>query len=251
VERLERLAQQLAEDLDRKAELSTEDECVTPELLEQFLSGSIGAEARARVEAHLDRCLICLNRLVAFRDCFNGLTASAKASSRLAARLGGLIEPQTRPQFWSLVVETIRRLIALRIPAGWVVAATTAAILGTWMITSIYQRELPSPTSILPSVSGPRPMTPLSQRTDQGTRRTVSGVVMEVRDATFDGIEAHIVRLRDWAGVEYSMFVWGPVTVRERDSVQAEGVFQETTEVGGPVIHKGVAIMLKPIGPAR
>lgn len=249
MERLELLGQRLAKDLDREGIRPPGDQCVAPGRLEEFLSGTLDEEGRAYIEGHLGDCLICLNDLVVLRDCLHGVAAPEEVSSRLAARLGELMRQRKPSHPRASLVEMALRPFTLRIPAGWAVAMTAASILVTFLILPTFQRQMVPPGWERPSVSPPRPMTGLSQPSERGTPRTIAGVVIQVRKVTVGPTEAHVVTLRDSAGVQYSIFVWGPLPTQEGDSVQVEGVFQEIRDASGAVTYKGVATVFRPATP--
>ena len=75
--------------------------------------------------------------------------------------------------------------------------------------------------------------------------RTVSGVVNSIRDATSNGVEAHIVSLKDTAGASYILFAWGRPTVGPGDSVEIDGIFTSGTQSAGLPVYQGVATQLR------
>src|SRR4029434_2654359 len=66
--------------------------------------------------------------------------------------------------------------------------------------------------------------------TNRQMSRTVSGGVRSPRDATTNGIEAHVVSLKDSSGATYVLFAWGQPTVHLGESVEADGIFTSTTQ---------------------
>ena len=264
MDRLERLTQRLVEELDQQEAGLVGADCLTPALLEEFVSGTLDEETRTRVDSHLDTCLPCLDRLVAFRDSLHGLAAPGAASPRLRAKLGELIDSGTRP-FWIRVAESIRAFLGARIPIAVAVPVAATAVLVTWVVTSSIDHGTPRPSEQVRP-----PLTPLGQQTGKedlpealripsgapvtiprrhGTgeaeRGTVTGIVIQVRDTKFEGMEAHFVTVRDEAGAEYTFFGWGPPTVREGNSVQVDGTFQKVSKGEGPSTYRGVAITVR------
>ena len=80
---------------------------------------------------------------------------------------------------------------------------------------------------------------PRRHGTGEADRLTVTGNVIQVRDAKFEGMEAHLVTVRDAAGSQYMFFAWGTPTVREGDSVRVDGTFQKVSKGEGPSTYRG------------
>jgi len=131
VDRFERLSDRLIQDLDRQPDLLLGD-CLPVTLLERYLTGDIDEPSRTRVDAHLERCLVCLNSLVDLRGLLQGLKAPGTVSERLGARLNELM--QKPAPLRSRIAEFIPRALAIRIPVGWMLAPVTVAAILTWMI---------------------------------------------------------------------------------------------------------------------
>ena len=239
MDRLDRLTQRLLEDLDRRTQLPS-DRCLAPGLLEHFARGSLGPVDRERVEAHLGDCLACLDRFVELRGDLQGIAAPGPVSPLLARTLDTLIGREPRQRFWTRIAEALRRASVVKVPA-WAVAGMAALVLITWVGAHKFQR--PEATIEWPvDFSSPGKLTP----THQQVPRTVSGVVSSLRDATTNGIEAHVVSLKDTSGATYVLFAWGQPTVRLGDTVEAEGIFTSAaTQSGGLPVYQGVAIQLR------
>jgi hypothetical protein len=238
LDRLDRLTQRLLEDLDRRTHLPS-DRCLEPGLLEHFARGSLGPVDRERVEAHLGDCLACLDRFVELRDHLQGIAAPGPVSPLLARTLDTLIGREPRERIWTRIAEALRRASVLKVPA-WAVAGMAALVLITWVGAHKFQR--PDATIEWPvDFTSPGKLTP----TNRQMSRTVSGVVSSLRDATTNGVEAHVVSLKDSSGATYVLFAWGQPTVRLGDSVEAEGIFTSATQSAGPPVYQGVAIQLR------
>ncbi len=238
MDRLDRLTQRLLEDLDRRTQLPS-DRCLEPGLLEQFARGSVGPVDRERVEAHLGDCLACLDRFVELRDHLQGIAAPGPMSPLLARTLDTLIGREPRKRFWTRIPEALRRASVFKVPA-WAVAGMAAIVLITWVGAHRFQR--PDQTIEWPvDFASPGKLTPMHRQMP----RTVSGVVSSLRDATTNGIEAHVVSLKDTSGATYVLFAWGQPTVRLGDSVEADGIFTSAAPSAGPPVYQGVAIQLR------
>jgi hypothetical protein len=73
----------------------------------------------------------------------------------------------------------------------------------------------------------------------------VSGVVRSVRDATSNGVEAHIVDLKDASGASYMLFTWGRPTISKGDTVEIDAIFTPTAPTVGAPVYQGVATALR------
>jgi hypothetical protein len=239
VDRLDRLTQRLVEDLDRRTQLPS-DRCLEPGLLEQFARGASGPVDRERAEAHLADCLACLDRFVELRDHLQGIAAPGPVSPRLARTLDTLVGRAPWERLWTRIVETLRRALVFRVPA-WTVAAMAALMLITWV--AAYKTQRPDTAIQWPvDFSSPGKLTP----TRGQVPRTVSGVVSSLRDATSNGVQAHVVGLKDTAGATYILFAWGQPTVRLGDSVEVDGIFaSDVTQSAGLPVYQGVATQLR------
>jgi hypothetical protein len=232
------LTQRLVENLDRRAHLPS-DRCLEPGLLDQFARGILDPVDRERVEAHLGDCLICFDRFVELRDHLQGIAAPGPVSPRLARTLDGLIGREPKARFWTGIAEALRRASVVKVPA-WAVAGMAALVLITWVGAHKFQR--PDATIEWPvDFTSSGKLTP----TNRQMSRTVSGVVSSLRDATTNGVAAHVVSLKDSSGATYVLFAWGQPTVRLGDSVEAEGIFTSATQSTGPPVYQGVAIQLR------
>ena len=238
MDRLDRLTERLVEDLDRQA--APPSGCLEPSLLGQFVTGSLDPQTRARVDAHLEGCLACLDRFVELRDYVMSVDVAEPVSPRLRRQLERLIDAEPVGGLRARSVERLRRVFVFRVPA-WAVAGMAAAIVAvTWLAASQFQR----PGAI---VEWPFPA-PNSERltpTHRQVPRTVSGVVSSIRDATSDGVEAHVVSLKDASGATYVLFAWGRPTVRPGDSVEIDGIFTSATQSAGTPAYQGVATQLR------
>jgi S1-C subfamily serine protease len=131
MDRFERLATRLIQELDRQANPPSSD-CLPGALLERYLADDVDSSARARIDAHLEQCLVCLSGLVDLRDLLDGLKAPGTVSERVAVRLDELTRaPVPLP---SRIARFVSRALAIRIPAGWMLVPVTAAAILTWPI---------------------------------------------------------------------------------------------------------------------
>ena len=231
MDRLDRLTERLVDDLNRQA--APPSGCVEPTLLERFVTGRVDAQARERVNAHLDACLACLNRFVELRDDLNAIAAPGRVSPRLRNSLATLLRGEGRGGF-------LRRAFAWRVPA-WAVAGAAAVLLLTWVAVARYQRPGGSVEWPFPDTSSPARLTPAHSQ----TARTVSGVVSSVRDATSNGVEAHVVSLRDASGATYVLFAWGRPTVKAGESVEIDGIFGGASQSAGHPVYQGMATAVR------
>jgi hypothetical protein len=232
------LTQRLVEDLDRGTLLPS-DRCLEPGLLEQFARDALGPVDRERAEAHLGDCLTCLDRLVELRDHLQGIATCGPVSPRLARTLDTLIGRELKVRSWTRIEEALRRASVFKVPA-WAVAGMATLVLITWVGAHKLQR--PDQTIEWPvDFSSPGKLSP----THRQTPRTVSGVVSSLRDATTNGIEAHVVSLKDTSGATYVLFAWGQPTVHLGDSVEADGIFSGVAQSAGLPVYQGVAIQFR------
>lgn len=238
MDRLDRLTQRLLEDLDREADLPS-SQCLGLALLGEFATGALEPPARGRVEAHLNACLTCLDRFVELRDHLHGIAAPGRVSPMLARNLDTLLGREPAKGFWTRLVEGLRRALVFRVPA-WAVAGMAVLMLITWAAAHKFQR---SGAAVEWPVDFSRPgqLTPMHRQVP----RTVSGVVSSIRDATSNGVEAHVVSLKDTAGATYVLFAWGRPTVRLGDSVEIDGIFTSATQSAGMPVYQGVATQLR------
>lgn len=229
MDRLDRLTQRLVEDLDRQDYSSS---CLRIALLEQFATGSLDPRTRERVDGHLNDCLPCLNKFTELRDDLHCIAAPGPTSPMLAKHLNKLIGGKPG---W------LQRAFVFRVPAGWAAAGMAAAILITWTITYTSQR---SNTTVEWPFFDPTSSERLKPAHSQAPR-TVSGVVSSIRDATSNGVEAHVVTLKDTSGATYVLFAWGRPTVRPGDSVEIDGIFTGATQTAGLPVYQGIVTQLR------
>ena len=239
MERLERLTQRLIDELDRQTDLPSRD-CLGPALLERYATGGVDPPTRERVEAHLDQCLTCVNRYVELRDDLRGIAAPERVSPALRQTLEKLIGGERRERFPTRVAGSLRRAFIFRVPA-WSVAAVAAGIMViTWTVVSNLQRP-GAPAEWPVDFSRPGQLTPMHRQMPL----TVSGVVSSIRDATSQGVEAHIISLKETSGATYVLFAWGRPTVSPGDSVEVDGIFTGATGSAGTPVYQGVATQLR------
>ena len=223
--RLDQASDRLVEDLERRASAPAID-CVTTQDLESRLAGRLEPSAQTRVDAHLEPCLTCLNSFVELRDTLQGLADPAPASPALQRVLDGLIAITPRGAREPESSGRLGRLVRARFPA-WAVAGIAASLLAVWALG----RD--------PDV--PARLTPVHSE----SARTVSGVVGGIRDATANGVEAHVVSVTDAAGASYELFVWGPPSVRAGDAVEIDAVVAGTADGAGRRVYQGVATTMR------
>jgi len=192
LDRLDRLTQRLLEDLDRQGDPPSGPDCLRLEVLGRHAKGGLDTQTRERVETHLNGCLSSLDRFIAIRDDLQALHSPDQVSPRLARTLDTLLGVEPVPSLGARVLDRVRRVFVFRVPA-WAVAGAAAAVLLTWAAADRIQRPSPPPPS--PTAAGD-PTDRLNPAHAQ-LQRTVSGVVISVRDATSKGVEAHIVDLTD------------------------------------------------------
>jgi len=166
-------------------------------------------------DAHLDECLICLNRFVELRDLRHGVAEPARP-----ARL----------------VASVRRALRVRIPA-WAVAGMAAGlVLFTWVATQHLQWPVAGVEWPAPGPAGPDRLRPAHRQ----NTRTISGIVSSVRDATSNGVEAHVLSLKEASGATYLLFTWGRPTVRPGDAVEIDALFAAAAPGADPAVYQGV-----------
>lgn len=240
MDRLDRLTERLLGDLDRQVDPPA-DRCFGLDLLGRFATGNLDRLDRERVEAHLDDCLACLDRFVELRDQLHGIGAPGPVSPLLARKLDSLVgkEPGERFPGARGLVESLRRAFVFRVPA-WAVAGMAILMLITWAAAYKFQRPgvgIEWPVDF----SSPGQLTP----THRQAPRTVSGIVSSIRDATSNGVEAHVVSVKDPSGATYVLFAWGRPTVGPGDSVEIDGIFTGATQSAGKPVYQGVATQLR------
>jgi hypothetical protein len=202
----------------------------------------LDGEARERAEAHLDSCLICLDGFIEVRDDLHALRAPGEVSPRLARALDALLGVAAPRPRGLLPGGRLRRLLATRVPA-WTVAAVAAAILCTWVAADRFQRPA-APVAPPTRAGDPERVTAAHAQ----LQRTVSGVVGSVRDATSNGIEAHVVDLRDESGASYVLFTWGRPTVRAGDAVEIDAIVTVGgAQPAGQPVYQGLATAVRKV----
>ena len=228
---LDRLTQRLLEELDRQGDRPSGPDCLRTATLGRLAAGRLDGQARETAQAHLDGCLSCLDRFIAIRDDLQALSAAGEVSPRLQRRLDSLIGTPA-PSPGERLRDRVRRLLDVRVPA-WTAAAAAAGVLLIWVVTDRVQHPTPVATGI-----------PAEQLTPAHAQlqRTVSGVVSSVRDATTNGVEAHIVDLEDAGGASYVLFTWGRPTIAKGDMVEIDAIF---TRGAGPPTYQGVTTALR------
>jgi len=239
VDRLDRLTQRLIDEMDQQTDRVARD-CLGLVLLERYATGGVDPPTRERVEAHLDQCLTCVNRYVELRDDLQGIAAPERVSPVLREKLDRLISGERRERFPTRAAGRLRRAFVFRVPA-WGVAAVAAGIMViTWTVVSNLQRP-GAPVQWPVDFSSPGQLTPLHRQMP----RTVSGVVSSIRDTTSQGVEAHIISLKETSGATYVLFAWGRPTVSPGDSVEVDGIFTGATGSAGTPVYQGVATQLR------
>lgn len=239
MDRLDRLTQRLIDEMDRQTDRVSRD-CLGLVLLERFATGDVDPASRVRVEAHLEECLTCVDRYVRLRDDLQAIAAPEPVSPRLRQTLERLIGGSRREPFRTRVVESLRRVFVLRVPAWAAVGVAAGIMVLTWTVAHNLQRPgAPSPWPV--DLSSPGQLKPMNRQEP----RKVSGVVSSIRDATSNGVEAHIVSLKDTSGATYVLFAWGRPAVGPGDSVEVDGIFTGATESAGTPVYQGVATRLR------
>ena len=204
---------------------------LTDRLLDD-LEGEGPAHPFTASDAHLGECLLCLNRFVEQRDVAHGMAAPQPVSRQLTRALDRL---QGRPSAGTLI-DSLRRVLVFRVPA-WAVAGMAAALVVlTWVVTQHVYQPAVGVQWPLPDPTRPDPLKPAH---GQGPR-TVTGVVSSIRDATTNGVDAHVLSLKDASGATYVLFTWGTPSVKPGDKVEIEALFTEGAQGGGPAVYQGV-----------
>jgi hypothetical protein len=227
-------------DLDRQSDRPAGPDCLRPAVLGQLAAGSMSAQQRERIERHLDECSVCLDRLIEIRADIQAIMAPGRVSPRLARTLERLLGP---PQpLAARLAARVRGVLAFRIPV-WTVAGVAAAVLLTWMAVGRFQQPfMPMPAPI--EVRDPTDrLTPAHAQ----TLRKVSGTVSAVRDATSNGVEAHIVDLETSSGANYVLFMWGRPQIRPGDAVEVDAILTAGTQTVGRPVHQGLATALRKV----
>jgi hypothetical protein len=189
-------------------------------------------------DAHRGECLACLDRFVELRADLHALDAPEPASPRLARRLEELLgNASVRPR----LTERVRGVFALRVPA-WAVASMAAALVVlTWATTQHMYRPAAGVQWPLPDPTRPDPLNPAHR---QGSR-TVTGVVSSIRDATSNGVDAHVLSLKDASGATYVLFTWGRPIVSPGDAVEIDALFTGVAQGAAPPVYQGLVTELR------
>jgi hypothetical protein len=237
---LDRLTDRLLFEVDGDA-TAPSPSCLGDHMLGDLVAGRLLPVPRERVEAHLAECLSCLHRLVQLRDDLRAIAIPPPASPRLRRTLDRLLgEPSTAPAR-ERVAAALRGAFRLRVPAWGVAGLAVALVLATWVTTQYVSRAPGRVDWPLPEGTRPDALTPTHRRASG----TISGVVKSVRDATSNGVNAHVLSLTDSAGTTYMLFTWGPPTVRAGDAVEIQALFTGMTREGGAPVYQGVVTELR------
>jgi hypothetical protein len=215
-------------------------DCLELVQLERFATGGLAPATRQRVETHLDECLTCVNRYVELRDDLHGIAAPEPVSPALSQKLDRLIGGERRARFPTRLVGSLRRACVLRVPVWAAVGVAAGIMLVTWTVAYHFQRP-GVPVEWPADFSSPGQLMPMNRQVP----RRVSGVVSSIRDATSNGVEAHIVSVKDTSGATYVLFAWGRPTVAPGDSVEIDGIFTRATQGAGTPVYQGVATQLR------
>jgi hypothetical protein len=239
VDRLDRLTQRLIGEMDQQTDLPSRD-CLGLVQLERFATGGLDPSTRERMETHLDECLTCVNRYTELRDDLQAIAAPEPVSPALRQKLERLIGGGRRERFSTRLLGSLRRACVLRVPAWSVIGVAAGIMLITWTVA--YNRQRPGAPAEWPvDFSSPSQLIPMHRQVP----RKVSGVVSSIRDATSNGVEAHIVSVKDTSGATYVLFAWGRPTVGPGDSVEIDGIFTRATQSAGTPVYQGVATQLR------
>ena len=219
MDRVDHLTSRLLDDLEREA----------------------SGHATTGTDAHLGQCLVCLDRFVELRDTLHAIAAPAPVSPRLARQLEQLLGRAPAETLRPRLAKAVRRAVGFRIPA-WAVAGMAAALVVlTWVTTQHIDRPAVGVEWPLADPTRPDPLKPAHRQ----AARTVSGVVSSIRDATSNGVDAHVLSLRDASGATYVLFTWGPPTVKLGDAVEIEALFTSVAQGGGPPVYQGLVTELR------
>jgi hypothetical protein len=238
LDRLDQLARRLLENLDRQTDVPSSS-CLDAALLEDLLGGRLDGTARQRAASHLDECLPCLDRFVELRDHLAGIAAPAPVSPRLLKTLDELIGPPPGETAWQRLIESARRALEFRVPL-WAATGIAVVVLVTALAAHRFQQP-GAPVEWPVDFSSPGQLTP----THRQASRTVAGTVSSVRDATSNGVEAHVVSVKDTAGATYVLFAWGPPLVGPGDPVEVQAIFTAAASGEGKPVYQGVATQLR------
>ena len=243
MDRLDRLTELLLRNLAQPGDEPLRPDCARPERLGRLATGRLDAQTREQLERHLDGCMICLDRFIAIRDDLQALSAPEPVSPRLAQALDALLGMPTTQSATLGLIGQIRRALEFRMPV-WAAAGAVVVIALSWLGGDRLHRlgaPTPSPTAHVETEQRAQPAHAQMQR-------TISGVVSAVHDANSNGVEAHIVDVRNASGTTYVLFIWGRPTIRAGDAVEADAIFTVgSVQPAGPPVYQGVAIALRKV----
>jgi len=228
---------ELREELVRERLHGRSESCLPDETLQAIADGSASTPVIERARRHFDGCISCLQAYATFRSLLEAPITDERATGQVEGGAGGSAEG--RRWKWG----RSRGHLQFTIPIGWSTAATVAAALLTWMLSG---RIPPRGDFARYEAARSDKLTELSHK--EGNRPvTIAGTVESLQPAGAESIDAYVVTLRTATGVEYTIFAWGRPTVREGQTVEADGVFMSMSDSGGPGKFQGVASKLRPI----
>jgi hypothetical protein len=106
----------------------------------------------------------------------------------------------------------------------------------TWVASHYVEQRIAGHEPPRATVSQPDRLHPARSQ----TTRTISGVVSAIRDATSNGVEAHVLSLEDATGAMYLLFTWGRPTVRPGDAVEIDALLAASAPGGDTGVYQGV-----------
>src|SRR5439155_23639063 len=109
-------------------------------------------------------------------------------------------------------------------------------VLLTWVTTQHIYRPAAGIEWPVPDPTRPDRLRPAHGQ----NARTVSGIVSSIRDATSNGVDAHVLSLKDASGATYLLFTWGRPTVRPGDAVEIDALFAAAAPGADPAVYQGV-----------
>ena len=192
-------------------------DCLAEATLENLIDGTLPASEAGAARAHLDSCLACLHAYAVLRSLLEvGAVETPEVSGARSATIG-----------------RVRRMLSIRLPLPWTIAAAAACALLTWTLGVVPHRAERGSVA--------QPVAPSTNELAGESARRVSGTVSQVRDASTPGMPAHVLELSDEAGARYTVFVWGPATVRAGDPITVQGAFSREEAPGAGTAYRGVA----------
>ena len=201
--------------LERRRQSAGPD-CLAEATLERLTDGTLPAAEAAAARAHLDSCLACLHGYAVLRSLLEA----------------GALETPEVSRAGRAVIGSVRRILSIRLPLPWAVAVAAACALLTWTLGVVGDRA---------ERDSARPPGGSTVELAGESARRVSGTVSQVRDASTQGMPAHVLELSDEAGARYTVFVWGPVTVRAGDPITVQGAVSREEAPGTRTSYRGVA----------